>query len=131
MVPRITTMMFVITLLAGAAWSSRGQTQSGGFQELHRARLESTKFELVMGVITRDGASKSSKHVHPHGEFGFVLEGTATVQTADAPAKQIAAGSSFYQPPGEWHVVSTPGEGAKTLVFRIVESGQPMVTEIE
>jgi quercetin dioxygenase-like cupin family protein len=106
------------------------------FQELHRARLESTEFELVMGVITRDGESKSSKHVHHHGEFGFVLEGTITVEREDSPATQLAAGSSFYQPPGQWqpgqwHVVSTPGEGAKTLVFRIIESGQPMVTEIE
>jgi quercetin dioxygenase-like cupin family protein len=131
MIPRVAGAMLVITLLAFAAWSSGGQTRLGAFDELHRARLESTEFELVMGVITRDGESKSSKHIHPHGEFGFVLEGTITVEREDSPATQLAAGSSFYQPPGQWHVVSTPGEGAKTLVFRIIESGQPMVTEIE
>jgi quercetin dioxygenase-like cupin family protein len=131
MVPRTAATILIGTLFAITALSSRGQTQSGAFQELHRARLESGGFEVVMGVITRDGESKSSKHIHPHGEFGFVLEGSIAVRSEDSPEVQIAAGSSFYQPPGQWHVVATPTGGAKTLVFRIVESGQPMVTEIE
>jgi len=108
--------MLIGTLLVGAALSSRGQPQPSAFQELHRARLESTDFEVVLGLITRDGESKSSKHVHPHGEFGFVLEGTIAVRSEDSPEVQIAAGSSFYQPPGQWHVVATPAGGTKTLV---------------
>jgi quercetin dioxygenase-like cupin family protein len=131
MVPRTAATILIGTLLAGTALSSQGQPRSSDFHELHRARLESGNFEIVMGVITRDGESKSSKHVHPHGEFGFVLEGTVAVRSEDSPEVQIAAGSSFYQPPGQWHVVATPTGGAKTLVFRIIESGQPMVTETE
>jgi mannose-6-phosphate isomerase-like protein (cupin superfamily) len=60
-----------------------------------------------------------------------VLEGAIAVRSEDSAEAQIAAGSSFYQPPGQWHVVATPTGGAKTLVFRIIESGQPMEMEIK
>lgn len=119
------------TLVAGAALPSGGQPQPSAFRELHRGRLESGDLEVVMGLITRDGESETPKHIHPHGEMGFVLEGSITVRSEVSPDAQVAAGSSFYQPPGQWHVVSTSGEGAKTLVFRVVELGQSMVTEVE
>ena len=83
-----------------------------------------------MGIIERQGESTSSKHLHPNGEFGFVLEGVVTLTNEDS-AKTLEAGSSFYQPPGEWHVVATSNVGARTLVFRIVDPGQPMVVEVE
>jgi hypothetical protein len=41
------------------------------------------------------------------------------------------SGDTAYQPPGEWHIVTTASEGAKTLVFRIVKRGQPMVVEVD
>jgi quercetin dioxygenase-like cupin family protein len=112
--------------------ASQRPPSPGGFAELHRAHLgEAGSVEIVMGLIERDGESRSGKHHHPRGEFGFVLSGTIIVITEDTPARTLEAGDSFYQPPGEWHVVSTGAAGTRTVVFRVVETGQPMVVSVE
>jgi quercetin dioxygenase-like cupin family protein len=104
----------------------------GGFTELHRAEVaQATDLEVVMGLIERTGESTGSKHYHPGGEFGFVLEGAVTVVTERESEMTLKAGASFYQPPGEWHVVSTTTQGAKTVVFRILKKGEPMVVEVQ
>ncbi|MEN8158504.1 MAG: cupin domain-containing protein [Myxococcota bacterium] len=84
-----------------------------------------------MGLIDRDGESKTGKHYHPGGEFGFVLSGSAVVTSEGTAPRTLRAGDSFYQPPMEWHVVSTGPAGAKTVVFRVLEQGQPMVVPVE
>jgi quercetin dioxygenase-like cupin family protein len=118
----------------GLAVVAGGQSshQSGGFIELHRAEItDATELEVVMGLIERSGRSTSTKHYHPDGEFGFVLAGTVTVTAEGKPPSTLNSGDTFYQPPGEWHIVTTASEGAKTLVFRIVKRGQPMVVEVD
>jgi quercetin dioxygenase-like cupin family protein len=118
---------FGLAVVAGG----RPATPSG-FTELHRAKVAgASDLDLVMGIVERSGESISPKHHHPGGEFGFILEGTATVATAGQPHALLKAGDSFYQPPGEWHVVSTPAEGARTVVFRVLREGQPMVVEAD
>ena len=105
---------------------------SGGFTELHRAEIAgASDFELVMGIIERSGEAVSPKHYHPGGEFGFVLEGAATIATDSEPQTLLKAGDSFYQPAGEWHVVSVAPEGARTVVFRVLKKGQPMIVEVD
>ncbi len=104
----------------------------GGFTELHRGEIASaSNLEVVMGLIERPGETLGAKHHHPGGEFGFVLEGAITVTTEDEPTLTLKAGSSFHQPPGEWHLVGTSAEGARTVVFRVLEKGQPMVVPVQ
>jgi quercetin dioxygenase-like cupin family protein len=127
-------VLFVALTLSLPAVVAAGQrsTTTSGFAELHRAQLsDANSVELIMGLIERDGESKSGKHYHPGGEFGLVLSGAMVIATQDGAARTLEAGDSFYQPPGEWHVVSTGAPGAKTVVFRVVESGQPMVVPVE
>lgn len=95
------------------------------------ALAEDSNIELVMGLIERSGESRSGKHHHPGGEFGFVLSGAVVVSTEGSPPETLEAGDSFYQPPEAWHVVSTSAGGAKTVVFRVIERGQPMVVPVE
>jgi quercetin dioxygenase-like cupin family protein len=77
------------------------------------------------------GSQGSANHHQPGGEFGFVISGTIVVTTEDSPAETLEAGDSFYQPPGEGHVVSTGAAGARTVVFRVIETGQPMLVPVE
>jgi quercetin dioxygenase-like cupin family protein len=128
-----TISIFALALgVAIVVAASQRSTSSGGFAELHRAQLaQGGNVEIVMGLIERDGESRSGKHHHPGGEFGFVISGTIVVTTEDSPAETLEAGDSFYQPPGEWHVVSTGAAGARTVVFRVIETGQPMVVPVE
>ena len=103
-----------------------------GFHELHRAEIaDASNIEVVMALVQRPGGSVSAKHYHPGGEFGFVLEGIVTVATEREPEATLKAGTSFYQPPGEWHIVSTSPEGAKAVVFRVLEKGQPMIVAVD
>ena len=107
-------------------------TDAGGFSELYRVAVaDLTNPEIVMGLLEREGESRTPKHYHPGGEFGFVLEGAVSVEAEEEASTTISAGESFYQPPGEWHIVSTGAVGAKTVVFRIVQNGQPMVFPVE
>jgi quercetin dioxygenase-like cupin family protein len=84
-----------------------------------------------MGLIERSGESIGAKHYHPGGEFGFVLEGSVTIATEREPQATLEAGASFYQPPGEWHVVSAAPEGARTVVFRLLRKGEPMIVPVD
>ncbi len=122
--------IFAITIAAVAG--GKPKDGGGGFSELHRVEVVgASNLEVVMGLIERPGESISGKHYHPLGEFGFVLEGSITVSSEDESGTTLTAGDSFYQPPGVWHVVGTATEGAKTVVFRVLKKGQPVVVVVE
>ncbi len=107
-------------------------TDAGGFSELHRVAVaDLANPEIVMGLLEREGESTTPKHYHPGGEFGFVLEGVVSVEADGKASSTLSAGDSFYQPPGEWHIISTGAVGAKTVVFRVVQKGQSMVVPVE
>ncbi len=107
-------------------------TEAGGFSELHRVAVaDLTNPEIVVGLLEREGESTTPKHYHPEGEFGLVLEGVIFVEAEGEPSTTLSAGDSFYQPPGEWHIISTGAVGAKTVVFRVVQKGQSMVVPVE
>ena len=133
------TRTVVVILVAGfsigiAALVIAGERSSAGFLELHRAELaDTTGTELVMGLIERDGESQSGKHHHPGGEFGFVISGSIVLDTASGSQQTLEAGESFYQPPGEWHIVSTRASGAKTvdeLHFLLQKNGSFYVDDL-
>lgn len=127
--------MILLGLLgAGLAVVASGQPTTGptGFSELHRVEVtDANELQLVMGLITSPPESMSAKHYHPGGEFGFILEGAVTFATQNQAPLTLRAGASFYQPPGEWHVVSTGTRGSKTVVFRVLEKGQPMMVGVD
>ena len=130
-----THAMILLALLAiGLAVVAGGQptTDAGGFSELQRAEVaDANGLEVVMGLVRRPAGAISAKHYHPGGEFGFVLEGAVTVATENEPEVTLKAGASFYQPPGEWHIISTTTEGAEAVVFRVLKKGQPMVVAVD
>ncbi len=121
-------------LTTGLAVVAGGQPTTGarGFSELQRAEVaDANGLEVVMGLVRRPAGAISAKHYHPGGEFGFVLEGAVTVTTESEPELTLKAGASFYQPPGEWHIISTTPEGAEAVVFRVLKKGQPMIVAVE
>jgi quercetin dioxygenase-like cupin family protein len=71
-----------------------------------------------LAVIRKSPETWVSKHCHPGGEFGFVLEGAVTAATEGEPEVVLDAGG-------------TPAEGARTVVFRVLKNGQPMVVAVE
>ena len=126
------TLLGLLATGLAVAPGARPTTGAGGFSELQRAEVaEPNGLEVVMGLIKRPADSIGAKHYHPGGEFGFLLEGTVTVATENESQVTLKAGASFYQPPGEWHIVSTNTEGAEAVVFRVLKRGQPMVVAVD
>ena len=105
-----TILLALLTTGLAVVASGQPTTRAGGFSELQRADADG--LEVVMGIVKRPAESTSAKHYHPGGEFGFILEGVVTVATENEPQESLRAGASFYQPPGEWHIISTTAEGA-------------------
>ena len=131
---RVQAIIGLAILTTGLAVVAGGQPEmgAGGFSELQRADLaEADGLEVVMGIVRRPAQSMGAKHYHPGGEFGFVLKGAVTVETENELSVTLEAGSSFYQPPGEWHIVSSTNEGAEAVVFRVVRKGQPMIVAVD
>ncbi len=127
-----TILLGLLATGLGVAAGGQPTTRPGGFSELHRVEVGGANdLEVVMGLIRRSRRSIGAKHYHPGEEFGFILEGSVTVETESEPPVTLEAGDSFYQPSGEWHVVSTDSEGAQTLVFRVLEKGQAMVVAVD
>ncbi len=129
---RATVLLVILAIGFALAADGKPKPEAGGFTELHRAEIgDSSNLEVVMGLVERPGESVSPKHYHPGGEFGFVLEGAATVESEGEPEVTLKAGSSFYQPPGKWHVVKTHAGGTRAVVFRVLEKGKPMVVPVQ
>ncbi len=127
-----TILLGLLATGLGVAAGGKPMARPGGFSELHRVDVGgASDLEVVMGLIRRNAGSVGAKHYHPGGEFGFILEGSVTVETESEPLLTLKTGDSFYQPPGEWHVVGTDAEGAQTLVFRVLEKGQAMVVAVD
>jgi len=126
--PLATIWLGLVAIGLAVVASGQPTMGGGGFSELYRVEVaDEGDLEVVMGLIERDGESIGARHYHPSGEFGFVLEGVVTITTEREQSVVLKAGASFYQPPGEWHAVSTASAGAKTVVFRIVKKGQRMI----
>ena len=124
--------ILVTVAVLGLAFVAGSESPSGGFSELYRVDIAGTDdLEVVMGIIERSDRLDGGRHFHPGGEFGFILEGLVIVETDGATPQTLRAGASFHQPPGKWHVVSTGEGGAKTVVFRVLKKGDPMIVKVD
>ncbi len=91
-----------------------------------------------LGVAGRDGVlaiaelapgSAAPRHTHPGEEFGYVLEGTATLDIAGQPLLTLKAGDAFFIPAETPHVVRNTGTmPMKAVSTYVVESGKPLAT---
>ena len=71
-------------------------------------------------VMFEPGAA-SAPHRHPGPVFGYVLEGELEFQIGDAPARQLKAGDTFYEPATVLHAVSrNPSDKVRTRVLAVI-----------
>ncbi len=127
-----TILLAFLVVGLGVAGGDRVGSGGSGFRELHRAEVaDAGDLEVVMGLIERPSESRGAKHYHPGPELGYILEGAMTFETENARQVTLVAGDTFYQPAGEWHIASTSTDGVKTVVFRVLRKGQPMIVKID
>lgn len=85
--------------------------------------------EGVMAQVEFAPGSAEPKHTHPGEVFGYVQEGTVTLNIEGKPTVHPKAGDTFFIPANTVHWGVNEGSGpAKVLATFVVPKGQPMTT---
>lgn len=75
----------------------------------------------------------SDAHQHPGSVFGYVLEGTMVSQLEGEKPVTYNAGQSWYEPPGQAHVVlrnASREAPAKILLFILAQEGEALKSPV-
>lgn len=95
-------------------------------ENLLRDSLELTEgIEVIMSYVEIPKATTLPFHYHPGEEFAYILEGSGELLLEDQNKIPMKAGEAGKVPLKQTHSFSTLNEGAKLLVFRVHEKGQP------
>ena len=81
--------------------------------------------EVVVSITTVPPHTTLPKHWHPGEEFAYVLEGSFVLHQEGKADETYVAGDVGKVPLKQIHTISTGEEGAKVLIFRVHELGQP------
>ena len=85
---------------------------------------------LVASVELAPGAAEG-RHSHHADLYGYVLEGSATIEKAGSPTVTLHAGEVFYIPAGVVHQGSNSGKvPAKVVAVFVADKGQPLTTPV-
>lgn len=88
--------------------------------------------EAVQAVAEISPGAESGRHTHPGEEFGYVLEGTISVEIQGKPAMAKKAGEGFIIPPNTIHNAKNTGKTvAKVFATYIIEKGKPVATPVQ
>ena len=81
--------------------------------------------EVVMSYLEIPKNTTLPMHFHPGEEFAYVLEGSGVLELEGEGEKVIHAQEMGMVPFRQHHSFKTLEEGARLLVFRVHEKGQP------
>ena len=81
--------------------------------------------EIVMSYVEVPKGTTLPFHYHPGEEFAYILEGSGELLLEDKTKIPMKAGEAGKVPLKHTHSFSTLNEGAKLVVFRVHEKGQP------
>jgi quercetin dioxygenase-like cupin family protein len=88
--------------------------------------------EAVMAQVELPPGSSEGKHTHPAEVYGFVQEGTITLEVEGQPTKTLKPGDVFSIAPGLAHQGHNKGSvPAKLLAVFVAEKGKPLTTQVQ
>lgn len=82
----------------------------------------------------REASPRSSegRHTHPGELFGFVLEGSISLELDGSPTRALKAGDVSHVLPGTIHNIRNEGPAtARTAVALVTETGKPLSSKAE
>ena len=127
----ITVVTVALTTLG--VWAQQPPPQTG-FKRIpvQQGDLSVPGREGVQAVAEIPPGAESGRHTHPGEEFGYVLEGTLTLELQGKPATTKKAGEGFIIPAGTVHNAKNTSKAvAKVLATYIVEKGKPVATPVQ
>jgi quercetin dioxygenase-like cupin family protein len=85
--------------------------------------------EAILGLAEIPAGGAAGRHTHPGVEFGYVVEGSASLEVEGETPKLLKAGDSYTIPMGKIHDAKTVGDKpVKVLATYVVEKGKPLAT---
>ena len=118
---------------AGAAVDRLAFAQQPGIKRTILLRTDepgSQTHEAVMGIAEIAPGAMSGKHRHPGIEFGYVLEGSVTLEHEGEPPRALKAGDSFNNGAGVHNAKNTGKTPVKILAIYLVEKGKPIAEPV-
>ena len=88
--------------------------------------------EAVLALVEIPPGGREGRHTHPAEVYGFVQEGTITLEVQGQPTKTLKAGDVFSIPPETIHEGTNNGTVTTKLsaVF-VAEKGKPLTTQVQ
>jgi quercetin dioxygenase-like cupin family protein len=115
---------FAMGLVGSRFLSAQEQLKSGTvLQRIDVAGAKGQEAILVLRELPP--GAESGKHTQSGTEIVYILDGSATFEAADKPAKSLNAGEAFSTTAGEVHNVKNASTTApaKALAFYIAKKG--------
>jgi quercetin dioxygenase-like cupin family protein len=88
--------------------------------------------EAVLALVEIPPGGREGRHTHPAEVYGFVQEGTITLEVQGQPTKTLKAGDVFSIPPETIHEGTNNGTvTAKLSAVFVAEKGKPLTTQVQ
>ncbi len=90
--------------------------------------------ELSMIAVEYPPGSNDPKHTHHAHALVYVIEGSIVMQVRGGTPTTLTAGQTFYEGPGDVHVVGRNASAtapARFVVFLVKDKGAPILTPVE
>ncbi len=88
--------------------------------------------EAVLALVEIPPGGREGRHTHPAEVYGFVQEGTLTLEVQGQPTKTLKAGDVFSIPPETIHEGTNSGTvTAKLSAVFVAEKGKPLMTQVQ
>ena len=90
--------------------------------------------EGVMILVEYPPGSSDPIHRHDAHAFVYVLEGSIVMRLRDAAEVRLSAGQTFYEGPGDVHIVgrnASDTRPAKFVVFLVKNQGAPILEPVK
>ena len=120
----------VAILLASLLGTAATMAQAPGIKRtlLQRTDVGDNR-EAILGLAEIAPGAAAGRHTHPGIEFGYVVEGSASLEIEGETPRLLKAGDSYMIPAGRIHDAKTVGDQpTKVLATYVVEKGKPLAT---
>jgi quercetin dioxygenase-like cupin family protein len=93
------------------------------------ADLAAPGYQSAMVLVEIPAGGREGRHTHPGEIFGYVLEGSLTLDNEGKPTTTYKSGDVFHVESGKVHEgINNGGSPAKAIVTFVVEKGKPLAS---
>ena len=119
-----------LALAIAASFAMTSTAQAPGIKRTLLQRIDlGDNREAILGLAEIAPGAAAGRHTHPGVEFGYVVEGSASLEVEGETPRLLKAGDSYMIPVGRIHDAKTVGDQpAKVLATYVVEKGKPLAS---